>query len=81
MQDIVKQKQGNPFPTDRHDLTMFFRAYTWIWAAYFVARAFAWLWMAQHLPACSVTFDLPDWTVDHKVGLFEIPRLLIFTEN
>lgn len=50
VQDIAEQRHGAPFPVDRHDLTTFFRAYTWIWAAYFAARAFAWLWMVQNLP-------------------------------
>ncbi len=51
VQDIGKQRQGYPFPTDRDDLRTFFRAYTWIWAAYFAVRAFVWLWMALHLLA------------------------------
>ncbi|WP_308718795.1 hypothetical protein [Komagataeibacter xylinus] len=50
VQDIAEQRQGKPFPTDRHDLQTFFRAYTWVWAAYFAVRAFVWFWMAQHLP-------------------------------
>lgn len=50
VQDIAEQRHGAPFPEHRHDLTTFFRAYTWVWAAYFAARAFAWLWMVQNLP-------------------------------
>ncbi|MBS0961349.1 hypothetical protein [Acetobacter thailandicus] len=50
VQDIAEQRQGKSFPPERHDLTAFFRAYTWVWAVYFLLRAIAWLWLLYNMP-------------------------------
>ncbi|GBR21647.1 hypothetical protein AA0616_2083 [Komagataeibacter nataicola NRIC 0616] len=51
VQDIAEQRQGAPFAADRHDLRMFFRVFTWVWAAYFLIRGSVYLWLAHTMPS------------------------------
>jgi len=50
VQEIAEQRQGMPFRPERRDLLTFFRAYTLVWAGYFLLRAGLWLWLLHDLP-------------------------------
>ncbi|MFT9026412.1 hypothetical protein [Acetobacter indonesiensis] len=50
VQEIVEERQGFPFPPDRLELKAYFRAFTLVWAGYFVAKAGLYFWLLQHFP-------------------------------
>ena len=47
IQQIAEDRQGHAFPPDRPDLRAFFRAFTLVWAGYFLIKAGIYLWLAQ----------------------------------
>lgn len=49
IQQIAEDRQGHAFPPDRPDLRAFFRAFTLVWAGYFLIKAGVYLWLAQTL--------------------------------
>nr|WP_298798425.1 septation protein IspZ [uncultured Acetobacter sp.] len=46
----MHSKNGNTIPKDKPEVIQFFRAFTLLWAAYFVARAGAYLWIMNAFP-------------------------------
>lgn len=49
IQQIAEHRQGFAFASDRPDLRSFFRAFTLVWAGYFLIKAGIYLWLAQTL--------------------------------
>lgn len=46
----MSSKNGHTIPKDRPEIIRFFRAFTLLWAAYFVARAGVFLWIMTAFP-------------------------------
>lgn len=49
VQELAEQRAGETF-ADRPDYTLFFRAFTLFWAAYFLLKSVVYFWMAWNLP-------------------------------
>lgn len=49
IQQIAEDRQGHEFAPDRPDLRAFFRAFTLVWAEYFLIKAGVYLWLANTL--------------------------------
>ncbi len=50
VQEVAEGWRGAPFEAGRPDLRAFFRAFTLVWAGYFLVKALVYLWLAAHLP-------------------------------
>ncbi len=50
VQEVAESWRGTPFEAGRPDLRAFFRAFTLVWAGYFLVKALVYLWIAAHLP-------------------------------
>ena len=50
VQEVAERWHGAPYGAERSDLRAFFRAFTLVWAGYFVLKALLYLWLTAHLP-------------------------------